>query len=124
MSQITLDQLVARVEKGQELGIRRRPRRSTLRAARPTIQERFWEYHAAHPEVYELLVKLARDVKARGKAKYSMKAIFERARWHYAIEKGDEEFVLNNDFTALFARLIMESEPDLAEFFETRERRS
>jgi hypothetical protein len=124
VSQLTLDQFADRAEKLQDLGVRRRPRRSTLRAAKPTITERFWEYHYAHPEVYELLVKLARDVKARGKTKYSMKAIFERARWHYHIERGEDGFVLNNDFTSHYARLIMEQEPDLDGFFDVRELRS
>jgi hypothetical protein len=124
MSQLTLDQVAERAEKMQELGIRRRPSRTTLRTARPTITERFEWYLSEHPEVYDLLVKLARDVKARGKTQYSMKAIFERARWHYHIEKGEDGFVLNNDFTAHFARLIEEREPDLCGFFEKRRLRS
>jgi hypothetical protein len=124
VSQLTLDRVADRADALQELGVRQRPRRSTLQVVRPTIQERFWEYHFAHPEVYELLVKLVRDVKARGKTKYSMKAIFERARWHYHIERGEGSFVLNNDFTAHYARLIMEQEPDLVGFFDVRELRS
>lgn len=91
---------------------------------RPSIADRFDAYLFARPDVYELLVKLARDVKARGKTSYSMKAIFERARWHFHIEKGEDGFVLNNDFTALFARRIMERERDLDGFFETRRRRA
>jgi hypothetical protein len=124
MSQLTLDQVAERAGNLQELGIRRRPSRSTRRSARPAISERFWEYHTAHPEVYGLLVKLARDVKARGKMRYSMKAIFERARWHYHIERGEDGFVLNNDFTSHYARLIMKQEPDLDGFFDVRELRS
>lgn len=91
---------------------------------RPTIAERYEIYRAQRPDVYDLLVRLARDVKARGKTTYSMKAVFERARWHFHIERGEDGFVLNNDFTALFAREIMECEADLADFFETRRRRA
>ena len=42
---------------------------------RDTIQERFEVFHAKHPEVYALLVRLTRDVKRRGYSRYSMKAI-------------------------------------------------
>ena len=124
MSQQTLNQVATRADRLDDLGIRRRPSRSTLRQLRPTIAERFESYVREHPEVYELLVKLSRDVKARGKSHYSMKAVFERARWHYHIEKGDESFVLNNDFTAHFSRLIEEREEDLRDFFEKRRLRS
>ena len=40
-----------------------------------TRQERFEVFHAKHPEVYALLVRLTRDVKRRGYSRYSMKAI-------------------------------------------------
>lgn len=120
MSQLTLDQ--AGSDSGRLARLRRRP--SAKNTLRPSIAERFATYHRKHPEVYDLLVTFARDVKARGKSSYGMKAIFERARWHYHIEKGDEEFVLNNDFTAHYARLIEAQEPDLMDFFEKRRLRS
>lgn len=114
MSQLTLEQTAERVENGKDLSV------SGARVCRPTIGERFEQLLLERPELYDLMVKLARDVKARGKERYSMKAIFERARWHYIIDRGDDDFCLNNDFTSHFARLIMEREPDLKGFFETR----
>lgn len=90
---------------------------------RQSIQERFDAYMISHPDVYELLVKLSCDVKRQGFNRYSMKAIYERARWLYSIEKGDQKFKLQNDFTALFARRIMRNNPELHGLFETRERR-
>jgi len=90
----------------------------------PTIEERFQAFHEANPDVYTLLVELARDVKRRGKASYGMKAIFERARWHRNIERGDRDFKLNNIYSAHYARLIEAQEPDLAGFFAKRALRS
>jgi hypothetical protein len=90
---------------------------------RESIETRFRKFHAAHPEIYDLLVKLSRDVRRRGVKQYGMKAVFERARWHYVIEKGDRKFGLCNDFTAPYARLIMANEPDLRGFFTIREPR-
>ena len=94
------------------------------RAPRLSIAEHFEAFIEQRPDVYDLLVRLARDVKRRGVSDYGMKAVFERARWHFRIEKGEADFKLNNNYTALFARRIMEREPDLAGFFKTRERRS
>ena len=84
-----------------------------------TIWERFWEYDARHPEVYILIVKYARELKARGHILYSMDAILHRIRWHYQAEKDViEEFKMINDFTSRYARVVMEREPDLEGFFK------
>lgn len=85
-----------------------------------SIQDRFEEHCEAHPEIYEAFVRFARDVKSRGFERYGAKAIGERIRWHFRIEKRDEDFKLNNDFIARYARLIQKQEPDLYGFFETR----
>jgi hypothetical protein len=88
-----------------------------------SIDEAFDRFHAANPDLYHLLVKFARQVKDRGYKRYSMDAIFHRVRWHYNIETTrdpDDEFKLNNNLTSRYARLIMEMESDLRDFFETR----
>lgn len=85
-----------------------------------TIQERFERYHREHPEVYRLLVNLARQAHARGK-RVGIKCLFEIVRWNFWIRRGDEGFVLNNDFTSRYGRLIMQREFDLRDYFETRE---
>lgn len=93
-----------------------------------TISERFELFHAANPHIYEKLREFAlqmRFARKKKRRKYGIKALFERVRWHYEFEvNSDEEFKLNNDFTALYARKLMEREPDLAGFFETRRRRA
>ena len=90
----------------------------------PSIAEAFWAFHESRPDVYALLVLLAREVKATGQARYGMKALFERARWHYVIERRELGFVLNNNYTSHYARLIAQCEPDLEGFFELRRLRS
>jgi hypothetical protein len=86
-----------------------------------TLQARFEAYHKANPDVYRLLVKFAREVRQTGRGQYGIAALFERLRWHYHIElKRDDDFKLNNNWKARYARLIMAQEPDLAEFFELR----
>jgi hypothetical protein len=83
---------------------------------------KFREFHADNPEVYRELVTLARRAKASGRAQYGIKALMEILRWHRNIEtKSLDEWKLNNNHAPYYARLIMEKEPDLADFFELRE---
>lgn len=85
----------------------------------------FLAFHEANPRVYEELVKLARQAKAKGRAKIGIGMLWEVLRWHFWLEtKGDEEFKLNNNYRSRYARLIMGLEADLVGVFETRELRS
>lgn len=90
-----------------------------------TIERRFRQYHAAHPEVYRELVQLARQAKAAGRTRMGMKALFEILRWNRMLNGVDPEgFKLNNIFSSRYTRLICEQEPDLADLFQTRELKS
>jgi len=87
-----------------------------------SIQQKFEAFHRENPRVYELLVKFSRQVKATGREHYSINAVFERIRWHVFIEtKADDQFKLNNIYRSRYARMLMEKEPDLRDFFDTRE---
>lgn len=85
-----------------------------------TIEERFQAFHAAHPFVFDALVRLAREAKARGCRRIGAKALWERARWDLWLEVGGEPYRLNNDFTSRYARLIADTHPELAPLFEFR----
>ena len=79
----------------------------------------FERFHDENPHVYHELVKLCRRAKASGYQRWSVKAAFEVLRWSH-METTGEEWKLNNNYHAAYARLIMDSEPDLEGFFETR----
>lgn len=85
------------------------------------ITRRFREFHEANPEVYVRLVNLADKLRGRGRESYGMKSLFEVLRWHRAMETTGSDFKLNNNYTALYARLIMCNESRLQGFFRTRE---
>lgn len=89
-----------------------------------TIQERFLEFHKAHPEVYAAVVRFARDARERGRRRFGIKMIWERARWYLTIEHHSDDYKLNNNYHSRYARLVMTQEPDLADFFATRELRT
>ena len=89
-----------------------------------TIDEKFHLFHEANTEVYDRIVSITRDLKLRGFKRAGMKMIFERLRWLYAIQTVGEDYKLNNNYTALYARKVMAEHPELNGFFVTRERRS
>lgn len=84
-----------------------------------SIQERFERFHAEHPEVYELFVRFASELRRAGRERYGAKSIAERIRWHYATS-GGPDFKLNNVFVSRYARKIIDEHPEFAGFFETR----
>lgn len=86
------------------------------------IEKAFWEFHGQNPQVYDRLVTLARQLVDRGHEKIGIGMLFEVLRWHHAMTTaGDADgFRLNNNYRAMYARLIMEQEADLAGAFEIR----
>lgn len=87
-----------------------------------SIQKQFEIFHKKNPQVYDMLVDMARQVKGLGKDKLSIKLLYERVRWELLFEtKSEDEFKLNNSFTSRYARLIMEQEEDLKDFFDLRQ---
>ena len=88
----------------------------------PTIQERFEQFHRENPHVLQLLVNYTIQVKNRGFNHYSMRAIFERARWHVKIDshKNRAKFKLNDNYISRYVRLIEEKHPHLKDFYFKR----
>ena len=85
------------------------------------IERKFEVYHLENPHVYDLFIKFATQAKESGRKQYSSKSIFERLRWHVDIETVGEMFKLNNNYTAYYARKIMQDRPEFSNFFRIRE---
>jgi hypothetical protein len=107
------------VDHARQLGLEFEAQR--LEAA--TLAERFEQFHAANPHVYAALVRRARRAKARG-YRPGIQCLFELLRWSHGMSTRGDEFLLNNNFAAYYARAIMAHEPDLEGFFEVRRLRS
>jgi hypothetical protein len=100
----------------------------TLDEPAPTADTRdldaaFAAHHAAHPEVYAALVRLARQARSRGHDRIGIGMLWEVLRWETTIGDPAGDYRLNNDHRSRYARLIMDQEPDLAGVFEVRELR-
>lgn len=92
-----------------------------------TIEAKFQFFHQEHPEVYAKLRELALDLVRRGHRKHlGMKMLWETLRYFTILgaPTDSEPFRLNNNYTARYARLLMDQEPELADVFETRVLRS
>ncbi len=85
-----------------------------------TLSERFDAFHRANPAVYASLKQIALDLVRRGIKRSSIAFCFERLRWLYAIQTSGDVFKLNNNYKPYYARLLMESVPELVGFFELR----
>ena len=86
------------------------------------IELQFREFHQDNPEVYYRLRQLARAWKNNISDKVGIATIYEQLRWQLAMEKRADGYKLNNNYAALYARLLMENEPDLRGLFNLRER--
>jgi hypothetical protein len=88
------------------------------------IELAFEEFHNDHPEVYYRLVELARQWRRGGHAKLGIATLYEKLRWewHMAGLEDKDGYKLNNNYKALYARLIMERNPELEGLFQIRER--
>lgn len=84
-----------------------------------TIAERFDAFHDANPHVADALESLAGQWLARHK-RVGMKALVERLRWESGIQTDGEIWRLNNNYTSLYARLLLDRHPEWAGRIETR----
>lgn len=87
-----------------------------------TIREQFEEFAEANPQVLVALLDLTRELKRRGHERYSMKGLFEVLRHRHALKTTADDFKLNNNYTAHYARLIMDQYPEFEGFFALRGR--
>jgi hypothetical protein len=85
----------------------------------------FWEFHSQNPHIYEQLERLALQLRRSGVHRWGMKALWEVCRYELVLRTSASarSFRLNNNHTAYYARLLMERNAELADFFEVRQHR-
>ncbi|MGW1817033.1 hypothetical protein ACWCQM_26110 [Streptomyces sp. NPDC002125] len=90
------------------------------RASGRSITEQFRAFDAANPHVYRALERLAARRLAAGATRVSLKDLFEdlRRQLPYGVVG------LNNSYTALYARRLIDEHPHWTSAFELRRRRA
>jgi hypothetical protein len=83
---------------------------------------KFERFHRPNPQVFAAFKTEARKMKAEGHRRYSGQNIVERMRWdHRTPTRTLDEFKLNNDFVAIYVRLLIHRYPkEFTGFFELR----
>jgi hypothetical protein len=90
-------------------------------------QQAFEQFHRENPQVYEHLERLAFKLRNRGVSRWGIKSLWETLRYEMAIATSSpvDDYRLNNNYTAYYARRLMDNNPDdLSGFFEIRQRRA
>lgn len=85
-----------------------------------TQKERFARFHEANPHVYHMIVAKAIALKRRGIERYGIAAIWEALRYSRAMYSATDDYKLNNNYKAYYARLIMKTVGELEGFFIIR----
>lgn len=87
---------------------------------RLTLQDRFDDWIKDNPHILRLFLQYANEAREAGAQHYGIKAIAERVRWHVRIQSRNDEFKINNNWSSRLARLLVERDPRLKDFFEFR----
>lgn len=84
------------------------------------LLEKFKMFHQDNPHVYEAFRDCANVLWRVGRRKYSSRLIIDKIRWDYDSTNTGDLFKINNDFIAIYGRLLIYHEPKFADFFELR----
>ncbi len=82
----------------------------------------FEKYLDENPEVWELFLRYARQLRRSGRQRGSADAILHRIRWDSNIQSSAEKFKVNNNYRKQLAEKLVYIDPTFAEFFEFREK--
>jgi hypothetical protein len=82
----------------------------------------FRKFHAANPQVYEMLRALALHYVRRTKNKMRVIMLYECARWELSVNS-PRTFVMYKRFQFIYAQFLMDQEPELAGMLWHRTRR-
>lgn len=78
-----------------------------------SLADRFAEFHRHNPHVADALEALAAQWLARHE-RVGVKSLYERLRWESGVRTDGRPYVLNNSWTAFYARLILDRRPEWA----------
>jgi len=86
------------------------------------LRDQVKAFHRQHPKVWYLFCQFTEELIDRGFSHYSAKGVFERIRWETAeADSARNEFKLNNNYSAFYARAFMRCNPEHDGFFRTRQ---
>ena len=84
------------------------------------LEQAMESFHRDNPQVYELFKQYTGRARRSGRKHFGVGAVWERLRWETQIETVNDEFKLNNNHRAYYARKYMRDFPEAQGFFRTR----
>ena len=88
------------------------------------LEAAFNDFDRKNLRVYGLFKRFTFQVIDAGHKHYSADAICHRIRWHTSIDTRGDDFKINNNYTAFYARKFMKDHPEHDGFFSTRATRA
>jgi len=83
-------------------------------------EAKFWEVHALNPAIYDKINAQAQTLLSQGRTHYGVEAFFASIRWDSVLGMNNEEFKMNDHYTAYYARFWLQNNPYFWGFFELR----
>tara|TARA_R110000868_G_scaffold71029_3_gene208424 strand:- start:2180 stop:2542 length:363 start_codon:yes stop_codon:yes gene_type:complete len=80
----------------------------------------FQDFDRENPKVWEMFCRFAHEAIASGRKVLSASLIVERIRWEVFVVTSGDDFKINNNFRAFYARKFMREYPVHGEMFRTR----
>jgi hypothetical protein len=81
----------------------------------------FEKFDKDNPVIWELIQRFCKSVLDAGQTKWSISGIFERIRWEiYVVTKSKDDWKINNNHRAYYARKWLAEHPEYPKFFEIR----
>jgi hypothetical protein len=84
------------------------------------IDEAFRHFIHRNPRIVHRVIALAFELQNAGNDTASMETIFGKLRWDEKFKANGEQFAINDHYSSRMSRLVMQLEPDLDGFFNTR----
>jgi hypothetical protein len=88
-----------------------------------TTMEKFSLFHVQNPQVFKALEEMTEQMVKRGRSKLSVKMMIEVLRWSYYLTTNDpnSEFKINNSYSSLYVRLLIDTHREWENLFQLRE---
>ena len=83
------------------------------------VRDNAEQWMADHPEAMALMEVWARSA-ARNSRPFGIALLTERLRWEFQVERGNQQFAVNNSYRAYIARELQRRIPALADVMRLR----
>lgn len=82
-----------------------------------------------NPKLFDAIVRMIEQAKSLGRNKIGINFVVEHLRWQSDVERGfaietDSDFLINNNWAPVIARVVALERPDLASMLDFRRLRS